>query len=50
VFDGTYDMYLIGLDMICRKGGLIRAITNGSFIQYIAVSEKNVFKMPDDLD
>src|ERR687892_2702497 len=50
VFDGTCDMCLNGLDMLCRNGGLIGAITNGGFAEYIAVPEKNVFKIPDDLD
>lgn len=50
VFDGTCDMCLNGLDMICRNGGLIGAITNGGFAEYIAVPEKNVFKIPDDMD
>jgi NADPH:quinone reductase-like Zn-dependent oxidoreductase len=50
VFDGTCDMCLNGLDMICRDGGLIGAITNGGFAEYISVPERNVFKIPDDLD
>jgi NADPH:quinone reductase-like Zn-dependent oxidoreductase len=50
VFDGTCDMCLNGLDMICRNGGLIGAITNGGFAEYIAVPERNVFKIPDDMD
>src|ERR671924_361878 len=50
VFDGTCDMCLNGLDMLCRNGGLIGAITNGGFAEYIAVHEKNVFKIPDDID
>src|SRR5919202_1138044 len=50
VFDGTCDMCLNGLDMICRNGGLIGAITNGGFAEYIAVPERNVFKIPDDID
>jgi NADPH:quinone reductase-like Zn-dependent oxidoreductase len=50
VFDGTCDMCLNGLDMLCRNGGLIGAITNGGFAEYIAVPEKNVFKIPDDMD
>jgi NADPH:quinone reductase-like Zn-dependent oxidoreductase len=36
--------------MICRNGGLIGAITNGGFAEYIAVPERNVFKIPDDMD
>jgi NADPH:quinone reductase-like Zn-dependent oxidoreductase len=50
VFDGTCDMCLHGLDMLCRNGGLIGAITNGGFAEYIAVPERNVFKIPDDMD
>jgi D-arabinose 1-dehydrogenase-like Zn-dependent alcohol dehydrogenase len=50
VFDGTCDMCLNGLDMLCRNGGLIGVITNGGFAEYIAVPERNVFKIPDDMD
>ncbi|MGA9927697.1 MAG: alcohol dehydrogenase catalytic domain-containing protein [Nitrososphaeraceae archaeon] len=50
VFDGTCDMCLNGLDLICRNGGLIGAITNGGFAEYISVPERNVFKIPDGLD
>jgi NADPH:quinone reductase-like Zn-dependent oxidoreductase len=50
VFDGTCDMGLGGLDMLCRNGGLIGAITNGGFAEYISVPERNVFKIPDKLD
>jgi NADPH:quinone reductase-like Zn-dependent oxidoreductase len=50
VFDGTCDMCLSGLDMICRNGGLIGAITNGGFAEFIAVPERNVFKIPDEMD
>jgi NADPH:quinone reductase-like Zn-dependent oxidoreductase len=50
VFDGTCDMCLNGLDMVCRNGGLISVITNGGFAEYISVPERNVFKIPDSLD
>src|ERR687892_1638036 len=50
VFDGTCDMCLNGLDMVCRNGGLISVITNGGFAEYISVPERNVFKIPDDMD
>jgi NADPH:quinone reductase-like Zn-dependent oxidoreductase len=43
-------MCLGGLDMLCRNGGLIGAITNGGFAEYISVPERNVFKIPDNLD
>ncbi|MGB0004815.1 MAG: alcohol dehydrogenase catalytic domain-containing protein [Nitrososphaeraceae archaeon] len=50
VFDGTCDMCLNGLEMICRNGGLIGAITNGGFAEYMSVPERNVFKIPNDLN
>ena len=50
VFDGICDMCLNGLDMICRNGGLIGAITNGGFAEYISVPEKNVFKVSDKME
>src|SRR5215207_3745377 len=50
VFDGTCDMCLNGLDMVCRNCGLISVITNGGFAEYISVPERNVFKIPDNLD
>jgi NADPH:quinone reductase-like Zn-dependent oxidoreductase len=43
-------MCLNGLDMICRNGGLIGAITNGGFAEYISVPERNVFKIPDKME
>ena len=49
VFDGTCDMCLNGLDMLCRNGGIISAITNGGFAEYIGVPQRNVFKIPDDI-
>ena len=50
VFDGICDMCLSGLYMICRNGGLISVITNGGFAEYIVVPQRNVFKIPDDMD
>ena len=49
VFDGICDMCLSGNDMLCRNGGLIGVATNGGFAEYIAVPEKNVFKIPDEM-
>ena len=49
VFDGMCDMCLNGYEMICRNGGIIGVITNGGFAEYIAVPEKNVFKIPNDI-
>src|SRR5215472_16814438 len=49
VFDGICDKCLGGDEMLCRNGGLIGVITNGGFAEYIAVPEKNVFKIPDNM-
>ena len=38
------------LDMLSRSDGLIGAITNGSFAEYIEVPERNVFKIPYYID
>jgi NADPH:quinone reductase-like Zn-dependent oxidoreductase len=50
VFDGTCDMCLSGLDMLCREGGIVSAITNGGFAEYIAVPQRNVLKIPNDIN
>jgi NADPH:quinone reductase-like Zn-dependent oxidoreductase len=50
VFDGTCDMCLSGLDMPCRNCGIVSAITNSVFAEYIAVPEKNVLKVQNDID
>jgi D-arabinose 1-dehydrogenase-like Zn-dependent alcohol dehydrogenase len=42
VFDATCDMCLSGLDMLCRNGGIVSAITNGAFAEYIAIPQRNV--------
>jgi D-arabinose 1-dehydrogenase-like Zn-dependent alcohol dehydrogenase len=48
-FDGTCDMCLNGCEILCRNGGIMGVNTNGGFAQYIAASEKNVFKIPDNV-
>jgi D-arabinose 1-dehydrogenase-like Zn-dependent alcohol dehydrogenase len=49
LFDGTCDMCLNGYEMLCRNDGIIGVNTNGGFADYIAASEKNVFKIPDNV-
>ena len=49
IFDGTCDMCLNGYEMCCRNAGILGVITNGGFAEYISASEKNVFKIPDDV-
>jgi len=50
VFDGTCDMCLNGYEMLCRSGGIMGVMTNGGFAEYIAVPEKNTFKIPKDIE
>jgi D-arabinose 1-dehydrogenase-like Zn-dependent alcohol dehydrogenase len=50
VFDGTCDMCINQSEMVCRNGGIIGVLTNGGFAEYISVPERNVFKIPADLD
>ena len=50
LFDGTCDLCLNSSEMLCKNGGLIGVVSNGGFAEYIAVPEKNVFKIPNDMD
>ncbi len=49
IFDGTCDMCLNGYEMLCINAGILGVITNGGFADYISASEKNVFKIPDNI-
>jgi NADPH:quinone reductase-like Zn-dependent oxidoreductase len=49
VFDGLCDMCLDGYEMLCRSGGIIGVMTNGGFAEYVAIPEKNVFKIPNNI-
>ena len=49
IFDGTCDMCLNGYEMLCINAGILGVNTNGGFADYISASEKNVFKIPDNI-
>jgi len=49
VFDGVCDMCLDGYEMLCRSGGIIGVMTNGGFAEYVAIPEKNVFKISNNI-
>ena len=49
IFDGTCDMCINGNEMLCRNAGILGVITNGGFADYISAPEKNVFKIPDNV-
>jgi NADPH:quinone reductase-like Zn-dependent oxidoreductase len=42
-------MCLDGYEMLCRSGGIIGVMTNGGFAEYVAIPEKNVFKIPNNI-
>lgn len=50
VFDGTCDLCLNQSEMLYRNGGIIGVVTNGGFAEYNSVPERNVFKIPDEMD
>ena len=49
VFDGFCDMCVSGNEMLCRNGGIYGIVVNGGYSEYVAVPEKNIFRIPDDL-
>ena len=42
-------MCMSGDEMLCRNGGLLSLVANGGFAEYIAVPEKSIFKIPDEI-
>ena len=50
IFDSNCDMCLSGNEMICRSGGIVGLVTNGGFAEFLSIPEKNVFKIPDELE
>jgi D-arabinose 1-dehydrogenase-like Zn-dependent alcohol dehydrogenase len=38
----VYVISLISLDMICRNGGLIGAITNGGFAEHVQIPNSDI--------
>jgi len=50
LFDNTCDMCVSGNEMLCRNGGLISVNNDGGFSEHVCLPEKNVFKIPDNID
>ena len=50
VFDNTCDMCISGNEMLCRTGGIISVVNNGGFSDYVSIPERNVFRIPDNID
>ncbi|HEY4674906.1 MAG TPA: alcohol dehydrogenase catalytic domain-containing protein, partial [Candidatus Bathyarchaeia archaeon] len=49
VFDSLCDMCISNNEMLCRNGGIIGVVSNGGYAEYVAIPEKNAFKIPDNL-
>ena len=43
-------MCISGNEMLCRTGGLMSVVNNGGFSEYVSIPERNVFKIPDNID
>ncbi|WP_338603684.1 alcohol dehydrogenase catalytic domain-containing protein [Sulfolobus tengchongensis] len=50
VFDGSCDLCLSGKEMLCRNGGIMSVVTNGGWSEYFSVPDKNVFKIPENMN
>jgi NADPH:quinone reductase-like Zn-dependent oxidoreductase len=50
VFDNTCDLCISGNEMLCRTGGIISVVNNGGFSEYVSIPERNVFKIPDNIN
>ena len=49
IFDGFCDMCTSGNEMLCRNGGIFGLAVNGGYAEYVAVPERNLFKIPDNV-
>jgi NADPH:quinone reductase-like Zn-dependent oxidoreductase len=49
IFDGFCDMCTSGNEMLCRNGGIFGIEVNGGYSEYVAVPERNLFRIPDDV-
>lgn len=50
IFDGTCDQCLASREMLCRNGGIISVVTNGGWAEYYVAPDRNVFKIPDEVN
>jgi NADPH:quinone reductase-like Zn-dependent oxidoreductase len=50
IFDGFCDMCTSGNEMLCRNGGIFGLAVNGGYSEFVAVPERNLFRIPDDLN
>lgn len=50
VFDGTCDQCLASREMLCRNGGIVSVVTNGGWAEYYVAPDRNVFKIPDEVN
>ncbi len=49
VFDGTCKMCRSHLEHLCSNGGILGVVTDGVYTEYVKISEKNLFHIPDSM-
>ncbi len=49
VFDGTCYMCRSHREHLCRNGGIWGVVSNGAYTEFVSISEKNLFHIPDGL-
>jgi NADPH:quinone reductase-like Zn-dependent oxidoreductase len=49
VFDSSCDMCISGNENLCRNGGIIGVVVNGGYKEYATISERNIFRIPDNM-
>ena len=49
VFDGTCKMCRSHMEHLCSNGGILGVVTQGVYTEYISISEKNLFHIPESM-
>ena len=49
IFDGTCDMCRSHREHLCRNGGIWGVVSNGAYTEFVSISERNLFRIPDNL-
>jgi len=50
VFDGTCDLCLASMEHLCRNGGIVGVVTNGGWAEYAVIPDRNLIKLPSDVN
>lgn len=50
IFDGTCEMCRSHREHLCRNGGIWGVVSNGAYTEYVSLPERNLFRIPDNLN